>query len=210
MAKNTKEETAKSVNVNSRWAVYKDKWDMANLLNLKYEQCELVYSMLKPPAVDALSGEYHGYNPFYVHVRRGQMENNPFVTVDFLGKAFRRNPLGNGMEGDGYIIWRADGAIVRNAPFGWYIGPSVIDGKDALCMTWKAFDDPESKEYGYDEVREAAPGLYLCITVNPLSRPDEPVAGRPNYWIIGDKAGEWVGPDHEFPLSNYSVEKKSE
>lgn len=201
-----KKEQVASDNVNTRWAVYKESWDMESLLNLKYEQCELVYSTLKAPSVDALCGEYNGYNPFYVHERRGKMDKNPFSNVDFLGKAFRKNPLKNGMDGEGYIIWRADGAIVRNAPFGWYIGPSVIDGKEALCMTWKAFDDPATKEYGIDEVREAAPGLYLCITVNPLSRPDEPVAGRPNYWIIGKKAGDWVGPDHTFPVSACKVE----
>ena len=188
------------VKENMRWAIYQDKWDLAGLLSLKYEQCELVYSSLKAPSVGALSGEYHGYNPFHVHVRRGELEDKTFQIVDFLGKAFRKKDIGNGMDGDGYIIWRINGTIVRNAAFGWYIGPSVIDGKDTLCMSWKVFDDPGTKEFGIDEVREAAPGLYFCITVNPLSRPDEPIAGRPNYWIIADKAGDWVGPDHEFPL----------
>ena len=179
---------------NIHWALNRNGWTLEDLLFLKYEQCQIVYASLPAPKPDELNGEYSGHTLIYM---QPVMLQKPY---EFLGKAFRPNPIKEGAQGDGYIIWRVNGAIVRNNQFGWAIGPSGIDGKPALIMDWQYFAEDAVQNYGIDEVRRAAPGLYLCTTVNKQPTDTEPIAGRINYWLMCDRRSDWIGPDHEYPL----------
>lgn len=173
-------------------------WTLGSLLYLDYDKCREAFSSMPAPAIDELNGEYRGYNLVYRYV--GGFD----LGAEFLGKGFRRNKVRADLEGEGYIIWRVNGEVRRNNQFGWYYGKSRIDGQRSLIMNWQCVDDPSTQEYGVDEVRVAAPGLYFCSTVNDLPRPEEPNAGVIHYWVLADKAYGYIGPDHVYPFKPQS------
>jgi hypothetical protein len=58
----------------------------------------------------------------------------------------------------------AGGAILGRQdlfPFTTSIGPSVIDGKDAVILDYEQPENPPYIRHIHDEIREVAPGLFL-------------------------------------------------
>lgn len=188
-----------SMKKNEHWAIYRGKWDFEALHFLKYDQCELVYSTLEVPDIEELNGEFGGHVIDLFQPKALELtEKNGF---EFVGKAFKKTDRIKDTEGEGYCIWKKDGKeYIRNCQFGWRIGPSQIDGQPAILMDWKCFDEETSSYFGVDEIRKAGEGLYFCITVNDKPVDNEPIAGRPNYWIMTKKRADWIGPDEEFPV----------
>ena len=161
-----------------------------------------LWRSLPAPAADEIHGEYTGH----VHdggdaaVREAKTEFFYRSACGFwLGKAYQPGPGGNG---EGYNYFREDDAAVRRyRRFATATGPSALDGRPALIMTYRAFRNYAGEMDLIDEIRRLDDGVYLCVYTGTEAVPgfSSKLAGHarsePELFALTGPVGPWVGVD---------------
>jgi|TARA_B100000959_G_C14688225_1_gene503574 hypothetical protein len=133
------------------------------LRQMSREEAFELWQSLPAPTEGEVQGEYHGH----VHdggdpaVRAAKTEFFYHSPCGYwLGKAYHRGAEG---KGEGYNYFRqSDGSVRRYRRFATEIGPSILDGRPALIMYYRAFDNYAGKMDLVDEIRCLDDGAYLC------------------------------------------------
>lgn len=121
-----------------------------------------LFASLEVPTLEEMQGEYAARlliqpNRIAALVGWAAVEN-PLST--WLCKAFR--PV-DAQTGRGYNTFLQGGKIVQRYPMLTLIAPSRFDGRPAYQLVYRHFHSMCGSVHMVDEVRRAAPGLYLGI-----------------------------------------------
>lgn len=156
------------------------------------------YASLPAPTPGELVGEFGSAFPidrdapvrrFFAASGRG----------DWIGKAYRADPH-DPARGEGLNLWGAADRITRSERFAWRIGPSAIDGRPALVMTYAAYRNLCGAVGLVDEIRRLDDRLFLGlyrtrIAVPPFTRRQAGDWSEPEVFLLAGPSGAWVGPD---------------
>lgn len=182
--------------MNEHWENKSGNWDFESLYFLKYEECEAVFRSLPAPDPEEMNGEYSGHMLNYIQPRVHALADG---VTDWLGKCFRPVSIIKGVTGEGYNAYRSNGVYLRGNQLAWKIGPSRLDGQPAMLADYKYFDNDLRPSQLIDEIRKAGEGLYFGMGISDASEL-EPVAWKPNYFILVGPRGSWVGADKDDPI----------
>lgn len=132
----------------------------AVLSQLSTQELLQLFATLEAPGISEMQGEYSARlltHPFWLAklVGRAVLEN-PFQT--WLCKAFR--PVDDA-TGRGYNTFQQGRRVVQRYPMLTLMGPSRFDGRPAYQLIYRQFQSLCGAVHMVDEVRRAAPGLYL-------------------------------------------------
>lgn len=119
-----------------------------------------MFATLEAPCMAEMQGEYAARllsQPFWLAtvIGRAALEN-PFQP--WLSKAFR--PLDD-ESGRGYNTFLQGGRVIQRFPMLTLTGPSRFDGRPAYQLVYRHFHSACGAIHMVDEIRRAAPGLYL-------------------------------------------------
>lgn len=121
-----------------------------------------LFATLEAPGLEEMQGEYAAHllmQPSRIAALvGGAAVDNPFR--NWLCKAFR--PV-DGQTGRGYNTFLQGGKVVQRYPMLTLIAPSRFDGRPAYQLVYRHFHSMCGSVHMVDEVRRAAPGLYLGI-----------------------------------------------
>jgi len=134
----------------------------AELLDLNTTELLALFTTLPAPSIEEMNGEYAARllaqpNAF-ASVTGHAAVSNPFAR--WLCKGFR--PV-DGRTGRGYNTFRQFGRIRRRYAMHTLIAPSRYDGRPAYTLVYRAYGSVCGAINMVDEVRRAAPGVYLGI-----------------------------------------------
>jgi hypothetical protein len=119
-----------------------------------------VFANLEAPCVAEMQGEYAARllaQPFRLAAVIGRTAlENPLQP--WLSKAFRQI---DDVSGRGYNTFLQAGHIVQRFPMRTLMAPSRFDGLTAYQLVYRHFHSACGAIHMVDEVRRAAPGLYL-------------------------------------------------
>lgn len=136
--------------------------DLTALRSMSFEELEALYRTAKKPSTMAnLDGDAKGAmlawrhpGPFAALLRAlGRSRGFPW-----MGKSFKSL---NGDKGEGINRINLQVYQTRWFPFGTRFDASFLDGKPTLVLDYARPGNPPFIRQIVDEVREAAPGLYL-------------------------------------------------
>ena len=137
------------------------------LSDLSFNELIELFSTLEAPAIEELDGEYAARplaGPDAVRERLwGLAVANPIYPGLWQGKAFSGS-------GQGYNYFRQYGRIVRRFPMLNVVAPSRFDGAPAFQLVYEAFRSLGGAIRMVDEVRRAAPGVYLGLGTAGFTR----------------------------------------
>lgn len=132
------------------------------LLRASTDELLRLFATLEAPALEEMSGEYSArllaQPNWLATLAGGAVLTNPFRS--WLCKAFR--PVDTG-TGRGYNTFLQGGSVVQRYPMLTLIAPSRFDGRPAFQLVYRHFHSLCGSLHMVDEVRRAAPGLYLGI-----------------------------------------------
>lgn len=132
------------------------------LTSLTTRQLVARFTQLDAPTLEEMQGEYAARllaQPFWLAGVLGQATlNNPLQ--HWLCKAFR--PVDQA-HGRGYNTFQQRGRVVQRYPMGTQLAPSRFDGQPALQLVYRHFHSLCGSVHMVDEVRRAAPGVYLGL-----------------------------------------------
>ncbi|AUM13318.1 hypothetical protein [Ketobacter alkanivorans] len=129
---------------------------------LKTPELVELFARLEPPSVTEMQGEYAAHllaQPNWLAgvVGRATLDN---PLQHWLCKAFR--PVDD-VSGRGYNTFQQGRRVVQRFPMGTQLAPSRFDGKPAFQLIYRHFHSLCGTVHMVDEVRRAAPGLYLGL-----------------------------------------------
>ena len=134
----------------------------AELLALDTTGLLAVFATLPAPEIEEMHGEYTArllaQPGVFASVTGRAAVSNPLAP--WLGKAFR--PV-DGQTGRGYNTFRRFGRVRRRYAMRTLIAPSRYDGRPAYTLVYRAYTSLCGAINMVDEVRRAAPGVYLGI-----------------------------------------------
>jgi hypothetical protein len=180
-----------------------EKWSVDQIMHEMSREAALdLWRGLPAPTLDELDGEYKGH----VHdggdeaVRQAKTKFFFYSPCGFwLGKAYTP---GDGDKGEGHNSFHDDeGTVRRFRRFATEIGPSLLDGRPALIMYYRAFDNYAGKMDLVDEIRRVDDGVYLCNYTGTENVPGfatkKPGQERsePELFALTGPEGPWVGVD---------------
>ncbi|QCF25476.1 hypothetical protein [Hydrocarboniclastica marina] len=132
------------------------------LRRLSTEQLLVVFGGMEAPAMEEMDGEYAAellrQPSLFAAISGAVSVSNPLMP--WLCKAFRPVDAGTGR---GYNTFRIFGRVVQRYPMQTLIAPSRFDGKPAYQLVYRAYQSLCGDIHMVDEVRRAAPGVYLGI-----------------------------------------------
>lgn len=165
-------------------------WQPPRLLGMQYDDLMRLFGLLSAPAVDEMSGEYAGYD-YLGHTEASFLASYGRLQRGggcwWLGKSFS-SPAGEGYN----RLLTPQGVIERKDRFGVTTGPSLVDGRPALVLTYRRFvNEPGSMDL-IDDVRRVREGLYLAVATAATAD-----GGRtaPEPFVLAGPATPWVGVD---------------
>ncbi len=180
-----------------------EKWSVDQIMHEMSREAALdLWRGLPAPTLDELDGEYKGH----VHdggdeaVRQAKTKFFFYSPCGFwLGKAYTP---GDGDKGEGHNSFRDDeGTVRRFRRFATEIGPSLLDGRPALIMYYRAFDNYAGKMDLVDEIRRVDDGVYLCNYTGTENVPGFATKksgqerSEPELFALTGPEGPWVGVD---------------
>lgn len=134
----------------------------AELRRLSHRELCQLFSRLPAPTLAEMQGEYAARllaQPGLIATLGGRaVLDNPWQ--HWLCKAFR--PV-SGEQGRGYNSFLEGSRVVQRYPMLTLIAPSRYDGQPAYQLVYRHFHSACASVHMVDEVRRAAPGLYLGI-----------------------------------------------
>lgn len=135
---------------------------LQQLRQLGRTELTAVFRTLPAPSPQEMDGEFDSDLPDYS--REEWRQTMAALGKDYwLGKSYTPRPL-DGHDGHGLNRYRRpDGAVMRISRFVWSIAASVVDGRDSLVMRYAPFKNWGGSHDLIDEVRVAAPGVYLGL-----------------------------------------------
>ena len=146
-------------------------WQLETMLKWTREDQLRLFHCLDAPKSEEMNGEYLMRYPAYIEedIQRffARPDSNGLGTRH-LGKCYNPNlPVGD-LPGQGYNWWLKGDTVKRFSRFGWYIGASEYDGRPALIMEYKCFDNlSKNGDTGlHDEIRRVNQGVYMGIAHN--------------------------------------------
>lgn len=144
-------------------------WSFETLARLTREELDALFGTLPAPTIAEMDGEFISALPGYSGAEwRSTMAS---LGKDYwLGKSYKPESFGR-HTGHGLNRYRtAAGDIRRLSRFVWNIAPSTVDGRPSLVMHYSAFSNWGGGLDLIDEVRVAAPGVYLGLfhTARPV------------------------------------------
>lgn len=188
-------------------SVTQEKWSVDQIMHEMSREAALdLWRGLPAPMMDELDGEYTGH----VHdggdaaVREAKTKFFFYSPCGFwLGKAYTPGDGNKGAgKGEGHNFFRdAKGSVQRFRRFATEIGPSLLDGRPALIMTYRAFGNYAGKMDLIDEIRRVEEGVYLCNYTGTEDVPGfstkKPGQERsePELFALTGPVGPWVGVD---------------
>ncbi len=134
----------------------------AELLGLDTTGLLAFFATLSAPSIEEMDGEYAARllaqpNLLASVTGRGTVSN---PLAPWLCKAFR--PV-DGQTGRGYNTFRQFGRVRQRYAMHTLIAPSRYDGRPAYTLVYRAYTSMCGAINMVDEVRRAAPGVYLGI-----------------------------------------------
>ncbi|MGI5170444.1 hypothetical protein ACQEU3_39460 [Spirillospora sp. CA-253888] len=134
----------------------------AELLGLDTSELLAFFATLPAPSIEEMDGEYTARllaQPGVLAAVTGRATvSNPFAP--WLCKAFRP---ADGRTGRGYNTFRELGRVRQRYAMHTLIAPSRYDGRPAYTLIYRAYASMCGAINMVDEVRRAAPGVYLGI-----------------------------------------------
>lgn len=133
-----------------------------DLRRLSTDELLQLFATLGAPDIQEMKGEYKASllaQPNWLATAAGWLAvATPFQR--WLCKGFR--PV-DGETGRGYNTFLQGDRVVQRYPMLTLMAPSRFDGQPALQLVYRHFESACGDLYMVDEVRRAAPGLYLGI-----------------------------------------------
>lgn len=119
-----------------------------------------LFTTLGAPAIGEMDGEYAAAllaqpNPFAAVTGQAAVAN---PLAPWLCKGFR--PV-DGESGRGYNTFAQVGRVRQRYPMRTLVAPSRYDGRPAYTLVYRAYRSMCGAIHMVDEVRRAAPGVYL-------------------------------------------------
>lgn len=148
-------------------------WSLEKLLKWTREDQLRLFRCLDAPEPEEMYGEYLMRYPLYIEEDIqgffGRPDSNGFGTRH-LGKCYNPHTGVSELPGQGYNWWLKGNKVVRFSRFGWSISTSRLDGRPALVMEYKCFNNlSKNGQTGlHDEIRRVSPGLYMGIAHNEV------------------------------------------
>jgi len=165
-------------------------WQPPRVLGVRYDDLIALWHQLPSPAPEELAGEYAGYD-YLGHSQESFLSSYARLERGggawWLGKAFSNVP------GEGYNrLLTPEGRTVRRDRFSVARGTSAIDGRPALVLAYRDFDNAPGSVDLVDDLRRVRAGLYLAVATA-----NAPGGGRtaPEPFVIAGPPNGWVGVD---------------
>jgi hypothetical protein len=140
------------------------QWTEAELRAMGVQNLMALFARLPAPTLQEMDGEFAACllaQPGAVAEWIGRLTvNNPLMPGRWLCKAFQ--PV-SADRGQGYNGFNQLGRRVRRFPMQTLIAPSRYDQRPAYTLVYAAFPSLCGAIHMVDEVRRAAPGLYLGV-----------------------------------------------
>lgn len=131
---------------------------------MRFKDLLALFSRLPAPTLSEMDGEFAAAllaQPSAAAQVIGNLTvNNPLMPGHWLCKGFK--PV-SAQAGRGYNAFSHLGRKVQRYPMHTLIAPSRYDGRPAYTLVYAAFRSMCGAIHMVDEVRRAAPGLYLGI-----------------------------------------------
>jgi hypothetical protein len=177
--------------------VGKETWTLERLMAMTSAEAVALFRTLPSAGWTEMNGEYRGYLPnggsaeAVERQKKGIFNENTSFGC-WLGKSFSPVTAAD-REGEGYNYCRKPGnVIVRHNRYSTYMGPSHVDGQHVYIIRYAAFVNGSGNRDLTDEVRVAAPGLYLCVST---TRADNGGRNPPGAFILAGPEHAYVGVD---------------